>query len=35
MMPQLPSPQGDTFSADSSRRFKVVGEDEHWLDASD
>ena len=35
MLPQLPPPQNGTFSADSSRRFKVVGEDEHWLDASD
>ena len=35
MMPQLPPPPGDYFPADSSRRFKVVGEDEHWLDASD
>ncbi len=35
MMPQLPPPQDSYFSADSSRRFKVVGEDEHWLEAGD
>ena len=35
MLPQLPPPQNGYFPADSSRRFKVVGEDEHWLDGSD
>ena len=35
IVPQLLPPQGDFLSAESSRRFKVVGEDEHWLDGSE
>ncbi len=34
-LPQLPPPQDPFFVADTRRRYKVVGEDEHWLDGSD
>ena len=31
-MPQLAPPQEAFFVGDTSRRFKVVGEDEYWLE---
>jgi hypothetical protein len=31
-LPQLAPPQDPFFAAETSRRFKVVGEDEYWLD---
>ncbi|MEA3336339.1 MAG: hypothetical protein U9R25_10545, partial [Chloroflexota bacterium] len=30
---QLPQPPTDFYKTQPDRRFKVVGEDEHWLDA--
>lgn len=33
MQAQLPMPPNSYYGNDSSRRFKVVGQDEHWLEA--
>jgi hypothetical protein len=32
---QLPMPPSGYFAQEPSRRYKVVGEDEHWLDCED
>lgn len=32
---QLPLPPGGYYTQEPSRRYKVVGEDEHWLDYED
>jgi hypothetical protein len=35
MQAQLPMPPGSYYTPEQSRRYKVVGEDEHWLDYED